>query len=476
MGVLTEYNLKKRINKNGVAVYPFIDSNVTGLGIDLTIGSLKPLTETSKFSETETHYIIPPRCYLLVITKEHIWLSEKYMGTIHSRGTLAAKGIYTNATNVDPNFSGQMIMSLINVSNKALKIEKNQTYITLIIHEVKTTSQISRDEVKIKKSLRVIEDMLKEKTVGKDEDIRLAYPIHLLHDVERRGEPDKKIAVVFAEGEIHSGANTRDSIGSEGIVADLDEASKDETVKAIVIRINSPGGDALAADVIWRKIKKIDETIPVVVSFGDVAASGGYYMAAGARYIVSEPTTITGSIGVFGIMFDTQKFFKSKLGVNFDQVGTHPYADIGNFNREMTEHEKTVIQDSVNRVYGRFLKVVKDGREFKDQAKVEELAEGRIWSGVRAKELGLVDELGGLILAVEKAGQLGELKKPYAIEVFPKNDDPISMLLERFAAESSIAIFPAWLTDLATKAQQYSTTLNLKPGAYTRMPYDLDIH
>ncbi len=320
-----------------------------------------------------------------------------------------------------------------------------------------------------------VEDLMKEKTVGKEEELRLVHPIHLLHEDRAVGESaDKKIAIVFAEGEITSGSGTRDSVGSEGIVADLQEAAEDENVKAIVVRVNSPGGDALASDVIWRKIKKIDETIPVIVSFGDVAASGGYYMSAGARYIVAEATTITGSIGVFGVLFDTEKFFRGKLGVEFDQVGTHPYADIGNFNREMTELEKQVIQESVTRVYGRFLTVVREGREFKDANKVEELAEGRIWSGLRAKELGLVDELGGLSLAIEKAAQLGSVSKPYPIEVFPRNDDPISILLERFAVESRV-ILPEWLLKLSAHAGEYAKTLDVKPGAYARMLYDLEI-
>lgn len=319
-----------------------------------------------------------------------------------------------------------------------------------------------------------VEDLMKEKTVGKDEELRLVHPIHLLHESATENESEKRIAIIFAEGEITSGAGTRDSVGSEGILEDLQEASEDENVKAIVVRVNSPGGDALASDVIWRKIKKIDETIPVIVSFGDVAASGGYYMAAGARYIIAEPTTITGSIGVFGVMFDTERFFRGKLGVEFDQVGTHPHADIGNFNRKMTDLEKTVIQESVTRVYGRFLNVVKEGREFKDQAKVEGLAEGRIWSGLRAKELGLVDELGGLSLAIEKAAQLGEVPEPYPVEVYPKNDDPLSILLERFATESRVML-PEWLQKIGVQVRTYAKTLDVKPGAYARMLYDLEI-
>lgn len=316
-------------------------------------------------------------------------------------------------------------------------------------------------------------DVMKAATVGKDEDIRLVNPVRLLREDQKSGGKNK-IAIIFAQGEITGGVGSRETIGEEGIVADLDDASHDEDVKAIVVRINSPGGDALAADVIWEKMKNIDKKIPVVVSMGDVAASGGYYMAAGARYVVAEPTTITGSIGVFGVMFDTEKFFKNKLAVAWDQVGTHQYSDLGNMNRPMSETEQKVIQDSVNRVYGRFLKVVKDGREFKEQSKVEELAEGRVWSGVRAKDLGLVDELGGLGLAIEKATQIAKIKTP-GIEIYPRNDDPLSLFLERFTSESMQLMVPSWLQQLGVKFGSVANKLNVKPGAYARMLYDLDI-
>jgi len=169
---------------------------------------------------------------------------------------------------------------------------------------------------------------------------------------------------------------------------------------------------------------------------GNVAASGGYYMAAAARYIFAEPTTITGSIGVFGIMANTEKFFKNKLGITFDGVGTHEHSDIGNSNRPMTEMEAKFIQSSVERVYGRFLDVVKMGRNFKDVKEVAEIAEGRVWSGLKAKEVGLVDELGGLSTAIEKTALIAKLPKPYQLEIYPKQEERMLQLFEKYFGDS----------------------------------------
>ncbi len=281
-------------------------------------------------------------------------------------------------------------------------------------------------------------DLMKAKTVGKDKELKVVGPIRLLKEQQQRSssKSKNKIALIFAEGEISIGESAKDSIGAESIVADLEDASEDKEVKAIVLRINSPGGDALAADVIWREIEKVDKKIPVVVSMGDVAASGGYYMAAASRYIFAEPTTITGSIGVFGIMANTEKFFKSKLGVSFDGVVTHQHADIGNSNRPMTEVESKFIQSSVERVYARFLEVVRKGRNFKDVKEVAEIAEGRVWSGTKAKEVGLVDELGGLSTAIEKTAIIAKLTKPYRIEVYPKDEERVMQFFERYFGDS----------------------------------------
>ncbi len=324
-----------------------------------------------------------------------------------------------------------------------------------------------------------LEDRLRKATVGEDEDLRLVSPGRLLRDAKgktKKNAKAKRIAVIFAEGEIVSGPGSLDRIGSETLREDIEEARIDEEIAAIVVRINSPGGDALASDVIWREMRMADEDLPVVVSMGDVAASGGYYIAAGARYIFAEPTTITGSIGVFRIMLNTERFFKNKTGVNFDRAVTHPYADIGNSNRPMLPAESEVIQKQVERVYRRFLDVVEEGRGFEQRSDLEKIAEGRVWSGSRAKEIGLVDELGGLDKAIAKAAEFAEIGEDYEVEILPREKDPLRSLFEKFASEGAETLLgPDVAHWLPLLRQQTVPAAWLKNGVYTRLPFDLKI-
>lgn len=234
----------------------------------------------------------------------------------------------------------------------------------------------------------------------------------------KRSESKDKIAVIYAEGDINSGKSSDESIGSETIVKAFRDARKDSSIKAVVFRVNSPGGSALASDVMWREVMLTRAVKPVVASYGNVAASGGYYITAACDKIVAQPNTITGSIGVFGMLINTQKMFNNKLGVTFDRVTTNTYADLGNPNRSMSDFEKNKIQDGVNKIYRDFTRVVKDGRKFPDvdangdqiPDAVDSIAQGRVWSGIKAKELGLVDELGGIEKALEIAAELAGIK------------------------------------------------------------------
>ena len=319
-----------------------------------------------------------------------------------------------------------------------------------------------------------LEDKLRLKTVGKDEDLELVTPGLMLKEGKpvRKKTGGNKIAVIFAEGEINAGSGGRDSIGSESLRQDIIDAKEDDDVQAIVLRVNSPGGDALASDVIWRELRITDDEIPVVISMGEVAASGGYYISSASRYIFAEPTTITGSIGVFGLMFDTGKFFKNKAGVNFDKVVTHQYADIGDANQPMSKAEGDSIQHDVERVYKRFLDVVAEGRGYEKRSDLEAIAEGRVWSGTRAKELGLVDELGGLDQAIAKAADFAELGKDYDVEIFPEDRDALTTLVERFAGDSVKSMIGV----SNFSHLQEITKQPFKNGIYTLMPFDLKFH
>jgi protease-4 len=200
-----------------------------------------------------------------------------------------------------------------------------------------------------------------------------------------------KIAVIYAIGEIEGGQGDDETIGSDKISETIREARLDKNIKAIVLRVNSPGGSALASDVIWREVVLAKKVKPVVVSMGNVAASGGYYISCAANAIVAEPTTITGSIGVFGLMFNAQNMFKNKLGLTFDTYKTSNYTDLGTVTRPLTNGEKNILQVQVDQVYNTFTSRVAQGRKM-SQADVDSIGQGRVWSGIDAKRIGLVDE------------------------------------------------------------------------------------
>ena len=249
--------------------------------------------------------------------------------------------------------------------------------------------------------------------------------------------------VILAEGEIQMGSGSNNgTIYSDELSSLIRELDKDKEVKAVVLRIDSPGGSALASDVIWRSLEYLKKHKKVVASFSDVAASGGYYIAAGADYIYAEPTTITGSIGVFGMLFNAEKFFDNKLGITFDGVKTHSSADIMSNSRTLTEFEKNRIQEEVTDIYGTFLGVVQQGRKkFEDKEAVREVAEGRVWLGARAMEIGLVDGMGSLDAAIVKAASLAGLKS-YDVILYPDEKRWIDKVMDSLSGAS---IVPTWL-------------------------------
>lgn len=245
-----------------------------------------------------------------------------------------------------------------------------------------------------------------------------------------------KIAIVYAQGEILYGEGGPNTIG-QGIMGEaLKKAREDEDVKAIVLRINSPGGSALTSDIIWREIELTKAIKPVIVSMGDVAASGGYYIAVGADKIFAEPTTITGSIGVFGTIPNISELAK-KMGINAEQVGTNKNSVDYSLFEPMRDDFKNVVQEGIEQTYQTFLGRVAEGRNI-TMAEADQLAQGRVWSGVDAKRIGLVDELGGLEDAVSAAAEMVNLKV-YGIKNFPKYKSGMEQLLETLGAASAKA-------------------------------------
>jgi protease-4 len=228
----------------------------------------------------------------------------------------------------------------------------------------------------------------------------------------------EKLALIYAEGDIVDGNAGQDQIGSITYINLIRKARLDKSIKAIIFRINSGGGSALASENIWRELQIAKKEKPVVVSFGDVAASGGYYIACAADSIFALPTTITGSIGVFGVIPNMEQFFKNKLGITFDGVKTGPYANTGAIYRPLTDNEKKIIQSQIEITYSLFKQRVAEGRR-RDTAYIDSIAQGRVWTGLRAKELGLVDRFGGIEDAVRCAGRLAKLTD-YQVKEYPE--------------------------------------------------------
>jgi len=237
-----------------------------------------------------------------------------------------------------------------------------------------------------------------------------------------------KIAVIYAIGEISSGVGDENSIGSDGMAAAIREARLDDKVKAIVLYVNSPGGSALASDVIWREVMLAKQSKPVVASMASVAASGGYYISCAADTIVAQPNTITGSIGVFGLMFNAQNMLKNKLGITVDTYKTGAYTDLGTVTRPLTSNERAIMQQGVDRVYDTFTSRVAEGRHI-PQEMVDSIGQGRVWSGVDAKRLGLVDVLGGIDDAIAIAAKMAHLNN-YRIKNLPEQKDAMQEILE----------------------------------------------
>ncbi|MGD1840807.1 MAG: signal peptide peptidase SppA [Thermonemataceae bacterium] len=282
-----------------------------------------------------------------------------------------------------------------------------------------------------------------------------------------------KIAILVAEGQIVDGKGSDGMIGSATFVKELRKVRKNDKVKAVVLRINSPGGSALASDVMWREIQLLKKEKPVIASMSDVAASGGYYMAMGCNSIVAQPNTITGSIGIFGVLFNAQELLNEKIGVTADRVNTGGFSDLGNPTRELTEAEKQIIQSNVNRGYETFTSKAAKGRNMKVAA-LKKIASGRVWSGEQAKSNGLVDELGGIEKAVEIAVKEADLKdEEYMLKYYPVKKDFFTKLLESMNEARAITL----QEELGEFYDYYLTAKQLRElkGIQARLPYDIVI-
>jgi protease-4 len=284
----------------------------------------------------------------------------------------------------------------------------------------------------------------------------------------------ERIAVVYAEGEIDTGSSSSPhDINSKEVSQGIREARIDTTVKAIVLRVNSPGGSAFGSEVIWREVKLAQEVKPVIVSMGDYAASGGYYIAAPATYILANPTTITGSIGVFGTIPNAGELLNNKIGITFDNVMTNEHSDMPSITRKMTPFEASLMQNYVEHTYNIFIAHVAEGRKLTTTG-VDSIGQGRVWSGVNAKGNQLIDGFGGikeaLKLAAEKAGIT-----EYRIKELPKQKDPFAELFKNFSVKMQNKIVESVMGTSYGYWKELSREASSR-GIYTRMPFNVEIN
>lgn len=283
-----------------------------------------------------------------------------------------------------------------------------------------------------------------------------------------------RIAVIYAEGEIVGSQGNGVQISSDEYKNLIRKVRLDKSVKAIVVRVNSPGGSALASEVIWRELALAKKAKPVVVSFGDYAASGGYYISCNADFIFAQSNTITGSIGVFGIIPNMGPFFKTKLGVTFDGVKTGPFADMPNISRPLTAAEKRFVQNSIDTIYNDFKQRVASGRN-KPVAFVDSIAQGRVWTGQHAITIGLVDKLGGMQEAINCAARMASLKD-FRLKEYPEKKNLLERLVKDYSSDVKTSMIKKEVGE-----EQYEIFTRLKTlksmiaVPQTRLPFDIVI-
>lgn len=291
----------------------------------------------------------------------------------------------------------------------------------------------------------------------------------------RTGKGTNRIALIYAQGDIVDGRGDQGQIGSETFRALVRKARLDEDVKAIVFRVNSGGGSALASENIWRELTVARKVKPVVLSFGDVAASGGYYLASNADSIFAQPSTITGSIGVFTIVPNMSEFFKNKLGVTFDGVETAEHADVMSVIKPLSDMEKRYVQNEVDTIYQTFLSRVAHGRKI-SFAMADSIGQGRVWMGQKALSLGLVDRLGSLQDAIDCAGRMAKIKE-YRLREYPEPQNLFDIIFGNYKKVEKVK---ALKEELGTEAFDIYTSIkrikDLTGTIQARIPFEFRIH
>lgn len=321
--------------------------------------------------------------------------------------------------------------------------------------------------------------LMKVKMGVEEEDDLEAITLKKYKDVQTKEKKEysrDKVAVIYAMGSVVDGEAGEGSIGSARIARAIRKARRDESVKAIVFRINSGGGSALASDVIHQEVKLASAVKPVVASMGDVAASGGYYIAAPADTIIASPNTITGSIGVFGLFPNIQVLLNDKIGISTDVVKTNKHSDVMSISNPLDPAERAYIQRMVDDTYTSFVNVVADGRDM-SYDEVDAIAGGRVWAGANAMELGLIDMYGGLEKSIEVAAEMAGLEN-YRVQSLPKLDDPMTAIMKQITGGAQVRAEKILRNELGTQYIHYKKIQEIQNmhGIQMIMPFEFEVN
>jgi protease-4 len=363
-------------------------------------------------------------------------------------------------------------------------ISKERNLDTATLHRYANDGLIQHPEDALKLKMvdglkyddQVMDEFRKKLGIKKDEELNFVS-LSKYEDAStdyKTSSGDNKIAVLYAQGSIVSkGDNDDQMISSEEYLTQIRKLREDKSIKAVVFRVNSPGGSALASETIWRELELTKKVKPVIVSMGDYAASGGYYISCMADSIFAEPNTLTGSIGVFAVLPNLQGFFKNKLGITFDGVKTGQYADLGTATRPLTPVEQKFIQNAIDSIYSTFKSRVVNGRKL-PQSVVDSIAQGRVWSGVQAKQLGLVDRLGGLNEAIASAAKMAKVSS-YRLREYPEVKEPLERLMSSLGDKTGASMVKKELGEHYAIYQQVKRLKEMSGEVQARLPFDLII-
>ncbi|MGM0612724.1 MAG: signal peptide peptidase SppA [Bacteroidota bacterium] len=361
---------------------------------------------------------------------------------------------------------------------------KDQRDVTIDRLNIIADSMLLREPEDAKKENLVDEIIYKDELyarlgerVGLGEDEKPEFiGLHKYQQTDKSGlnlNKKPEIAVIYAVGEIQMGEGSDEVMGSERISKAIRKARKDTAVNAIVLRVNSPGGSGLASDIIWREVVLAKKEKPVIVSMGDLAASGGYYIACPADKILAQPNTLTGSIGVFGVIPNIKGLLNNKLGITVDGVKTNEHADFGYPYRPLTSFEREVLQENVTNFYMDFVEKVAQGRDMTVE-EVKEIGSGRVWNGIDAREIGLVDEFGGLDEAVEIAAEHAEIED-YIVNNYPRRKDPFKEFFSNFGMSMKSKIIENEMGESYQYFKYLKDVTEMEP-IQARLPFQYEIH